>query len=56
MSTNGGEWWPIAYRLSGDSYRVAAQTVPPGRYFLKLAVNDEIHVTATQPITLTIQP
>jgi hypothetical protein len=56
MSTNGREWWPVAHRLSGDNYRVAAQTVPPGHYFLKLMVNDEIHVTETQPITLTIQP
>lgn len=54
VSENGTDWSPLAYRLDGFQHAVAAGTLPPGRYFLKLAVNDESHVRYSSTIRITI--
>jgi hypothetical protein len=54
LSTNGQNWSPLAYRLDGDRYSVAAGAVLPGKYYLKLKVNDESHVRETPPVRIAI--
>jgi hypothetical protein len=54
LSTNGQNWSPLAYRLDGDRYQVAEGTVRPGKYYLKLKVNDESHVRETPAVRIAI--
>jgi hypothetical protein len=54
LSTDGTDWAPLALRVSGTGHRVPAGTVRPGRYYLKLAANDESHVRETAPIVINV--
>jgi hypothetical protein len=54
VSANGAQWSPLAYRVEGDRYRVAGGALRPGRYLLKLAVNDESHVRYTPAVQILV--
>jgi hypothetical protein len=54
VSANGQQWSPLAYRVEGDRYRVAAGALRPGRYLLKLAVNDESHIRYTPALQIQV--
>jgi hypothetical protein len=54
LSANGQNWSPLAYKLDGDRYSVAAGSVAPGKYYLKLKVNDESHVRETPAVRIVI--
>jgi hypothetical protein len=54
VSADGQQWTPLAYRVAGDRYQVEGGALRPGRYLLKLAVNDESHVRETPAVHIEV--
>jgi hypothetical protein len=55
VSPDGKQWWPVAHQLAAERYRMQTDTLPRGRYFLKMLAHDGIHVGESQTVRFMVK-